>query len=59
MKTIKIKLVKSIIGSTARQKKTVQALGFKKTNSIVEVEATAQILGMIEKVKHLITKEEI
>ena len=55
----KIKQVKSKIGSTQRQKRTLQALGLNKMNSTVEVEATPQIMGMVEKVKHLITVEEI
>ena len=56
---VKIKQVKSKIGSTQRQKRTLQALGLNKMNSTVEVEATPQIMGMVEKVKHLITVEEI
>lgn len=59
MAKLKITQVKSKIGSTERQKNTLQALGFKKLNSTVEVEATPQILGMINKVKHLISIEEI
>ncbi len=55
MAKIKIKYTKSKIGSNQRQKNTLQALGFKKLNSMVEVEATPQILGMVEKVKHLVT----
>lgn len=59
MAKLKITQVKSKIGSSVRQKNTLQALGFKKMNSSVEVEATPQILGMINKVKHLISIEEI
>lgn len=54
MSTIKIKQVKSAIKRPARQKATIQALGFKKLNQTLEKEATPQILGMIAKVKHLI-----
>ena len=36
------------------QKKTLDALGLKKLNSVVEHNATPQILGMVEKVKHLV-----
>jgi large subunit ribosomal protein L30 len=54
MATIKIKHVKSRIGAPAVQKKTLDALGFKKLNNIVEHEATPSILGMVEKVKHLV-----
>lgn len=56
---VRIELVKSKIGSTKRQKKTIQALGLNKINSKNEVEATPQILGMINKVQHLVVVEEI
>ena len=54
METIKIKQVRSVIRRTARQKATIQALGLKKLNQIVEKEATPQILGMVRKVQHLV-----
>lgn len=54
MATIKIKQVKSRIGAPAVQKKTLDALGIKKMNNIVEHEASPSILGMVEKVKHLV-----
>lgn len=59
MKKIKITLVKSPIDRPERQKLTLQALGLNKTNSSKEVEATAQILGMVRKVNHLVKVEEI
>jgi len=58
MAKIKIKLVKSTIGGSARQKKTVEALGLRKINSTVEHEATPQILGMVAKVSHLVVTED-
>lgn len=54
MSTIKIKQVRSRIGAPKDQKRTLDALGLKKINSIVEHEANSQILGMVEKVKHLV-----
>ena len=54
MATIKIKQVKSRLGAPAVQKKTLDALGIKKMNNIVEHEASPAILGMVEKVKHLV-----
>lgn len=54
MATIKIKQVKSRIGAPEVQKRTLDALGIKKMNNIVEHEATPSILGMVEKVKHLV-----
>ena len=59
MKKIKITQVKSVIDRPERQKKTMIALGLKKMNSAVEVEATPQILGMVTKVNHLVKVEEI
>ncbi len=59
MKKIKITQVKSIIDRSERQKRTVEALGLKKINASVEVEATPQILGMVRKVNHLVKVEEL
>jgi large subunit ribosomal protein L30 len=59
MKKIKITLVKSPIDRSERQKLTVQALGLNKMNSSKEVEATPQILGMVNKVSHLLKVEEL
>ncbi|MFN8245938.1 MAG: 50S ribosomal protein L30 [Ferruginibacter sp.] len=59
MKKIKVTQVKSVIDRPERQKKTMVALGLKKLNATVEVEATPQILGMVRKVNHLIKVEEI
>ena len=59
MAKIKVTLVKSIIGSTKRQKSTIEALGIKKMNHSVEHEITPQITGMVNKVKHLVKVEEI
>ena len=58
-KTLKIKQVRSVIGRPASQKRTMVALGLRKINHERTVVATPQVLGMIEKVKHLITVEEI
>ncbi len=59
MKKIKITQVKSAIDRPERQKLTLKALGLNKLNSSKEVEATAQILGMIRKVDHLVKVEEL
>jgi len=54
MATIKIKQVKSIINVPKVQELTLRSLGLKKMNSVVELEATPQILGMIAKINHLV-----
>ena len=59
MAKIRIKQTRSKIGSTKRQKLTLEALGLKKMSATVELEATPQIKGMVEKVHHLVTVEEI
>ena len=59
MKKVKITQVKSGIDRSERQKQTLIALGLKKLNASREVEATPQILGMINKVKHLVKVEEV
>ena len=56
MATIKAKCVKSAIGFSYRQKRTIKALGFTKLNSVVEHEDTPQVRGMIEKVRHLVVE---
>jgi large subunit ribosomal protein L30 len=59
MKKIKITQVRSGIGRPLRQKNTLIALGIKKMHQSVEKDATPQILGMVEKVRHLIKVEEL
>ena len=58
-KKVKLTQVKSIIDRPKRQKATMHALGLKKMNQSVEHEATPQILGMVDKVNHLITVEHL
>ncbi|MCB9187432.1 MAG: 50S ribosomal protein L30 [Flavobacteriales bacterium] len=54
MAKIKLKQVRSAINRPARQKKTLQALGLRKLNQVVEHEATPQVLGMVAKVSHMV-----
>ncbi|MDR0429408.1 MAG: 50S ribosomal protein L30 [Tannerellaceae bacterium] len=55
MATIKIKQVRSRIKCPKDQKRTLDALGLRKMNRVVEHEATPSILGMVKKVKHLVS----
>ena len=55
MSKIKIKQVRSRIGRPKDQKRTLDALGLRKMNQIVEHNVTPQIEGMIKKINHLIT----
>ncbi|HEU5364258.1 MAG TPA: 50S ribosomal protein L30 [Hanamia sp.] len=59
MKKIKVTQVKSGIDRSERQKLTLKALGLNKLNASKEVEATPQILGMVNKVNHLVKVEEL
>jgi large subunit ribosomal protein L30 len=59
MSKLKITLVKSLIKRPSTQKNTVKALGLTKLNSSVEKNATPVVLGMVAKVKHLLSVEEI
>lgn len=59
MKKIKITLVRSVIGSTKRQKNTVVALGLGKIDSSAEHNETSEILGMVRKVQHIVKVEKI
>ncbi|MBQ8542763.1 MAG: 50S ribosomal protein L30 [Bacteroidaceae bacterium] len=54
MATIKIKQVKSRIGAPKTQKLTLDALGLRKMNKVVERPDNASIRGMVKKVQHLV-----
>jgi large subunit ribosomal protein L30 len=54
MAKIKVKQVRSAINRPQRQKRTIQALGLKKLNQVVEHDDTPAIKGMIAKVAHMI-----
>ena len=58
MAKIKVKQVKSGIKRPQNQKRTLEALGLRKIGQVVEHEDTPAILGMINKVKHLVSTEE-
>ncbi len=59
MSKIKITQVRSNIRRPSDQKRTLIALGLKKMNHSVEVEATPQILGMVKKIDHLLNVEKL
>ncbi|MBT8265295.1 MAG: 50S ribosomal protein L30 [Bacteroidia bacterium] len=58
MAKIKVTKMKSAINRTQNQKRTLEALGLKKIGQTVEHNATPNILGMVNKVKHLVSVEE-
>jgi len=59
MGKIKVTQVRSAIKHTDRQKRTLKALGLRKMHQTVEVEDTPQIMGMVRKISHLVTIEEV
>jgi large subunit ribosomal protein L30 len=56
---LRVKQIKSSIGSDKRQKRTLKALGLKKINDSVTHEDNPVIRGMIRKVSHLVEMEEV
>jgi large subunit ribosomal protein L30 len=56
---LRIKLVKSPIGNNKRNRATVQALGLRGVNKVVEHADTPSIRGMIHHVKHMLLVEEV
>jgi large subunit ribosomal protein L30 len=59
MKRIRVKQIRSKIRRPKNQKLTLEALGLKKMDQVVEHDATPQILGMVKTVNHLVSVEEI
>lgn len=59
MAKIRVTQVRSRIGRPERQKRTLDALGLTKMNQTVEHNATPQILGMVNAIKHLVKVEEV
>ncbi len=58
MAKIKVKQIKSSIKKPQNQKRTLAALGLRKIGQVVEHDSTPNIVGMISKVKHLVSTEE-
>jgi large subunit ribosomal protein L30 len=59
MSRIRLTQIRSTIKRPARQVKTMEALGLKKINSSVEHNVTPQIMGMVDRVRHLLKVEEL
>lgn len=59
MAKIRITWTKSAIGYSKDQKATVRALGLKRLHQQVEQEDSRDIRGMVNKVRHLVTVEEV
>ncbi|MDY6327021.1 MAG: 50S ribosomal protein L30 [Bacteroidales bacterium] len=59
MKKIRITQVRSAVDRPVRQKRSLEALGLRKMHQTVEHEATPQIVGIVDSVKHLVSVEEL
>ncbi|MCK5637200.1 MAG: 50S ribosomal protein L30 [Flavobacteriaceae bacterium] len=59
MKKIRVKQVRSKIRRPKNQKLTLEALGLRRIDQVVEHDATPSILGMVKTVNHLVSVEEI
>ena len=53
-KTLKVQLVRSVIGCKESHRATVRGLGLRKLNSVRELEDTPAVRGMINKVDYLV-----
>jgi large subunit ribosomal protein L30 len=58
MTKILVKQVRSKINCPLSQKRTLEALGLRKMGQVVEHDASPAVLGMVNKVKHLVSVEE-
>ena len=58
MAKLKVKQVRSKINCPLDQKRTLEAVGLRKRGQVVEHDANPAILGMVNKVKHLVSVEE-
>ena len=58
MAKIKVKQVRSAIKRPQNQKRTLEALGLRRIGQVVEHDDSKAILGMIDKVKHLVSTED-
>ena len=59
MAKIKVTQVRSSIKRLQNQKRTLAALGLRRIGQVVEHDDTPNVLGMIERVKHLVSVEEV
>ena len=59
MAKLRITYKKSVIGYNVKQKATIQALGLRRLHQVVEHSDTPMIRGMVNKVSHLISVEEV
>ena len=59
IKKIRIKLIKSRFGRIKKHRACVAGIGLKKINQVVELDATPENLGMVNKIRYLVDVEEL
>jgi large subunit ribosomal protein L30 len=59
VKKLRVKLVKSRFGRIKKHKASIAGIGLRKINQVVEIEATPENLGMVNKINYLVEVEEI
>ncbi|UCG06905.1 MAG: 50S ribosomal protein L30 [Desulfobacterales bacterium] len=57
-KTLKVTLVKSMIGRPEKHRRVLRGMGLTKLNKTVELKDTPETRGMIKVVSHLVKAEE-
>jgi len=58
-KQLKVTLTRSVAGTLPKQRKTVKAIGLNRINSSVVINATPEMLGMVNVIAHLVEVEEM
>ena len=59
VKKLRVKLVKSRFGRIKKHKASIAGIGLRKINQVVEIEATPENLGMVNKINYLVEVEDI
>ncbi len=58
MAKVKVTQIRSVIGRSEKQRQVLRSLGIRRMHHTVELEATPTVMGMINKVRHLVRIEE-
>ena len=58
MSTLKVTLVRGLVGTRKEQRGTVRSLGLRKIGQTVELEDRPEVRGAVKKVLHLVKVEE-
>jgi len=59
VKKLRVKLVKSQFGRIKKHRACIAGIGLKKINQVVELDATPENLGMVNKIRYLVSVEEL